>query len=166
MMRRACGLLLLCLLLASCAAKPLAPPQGAAAGWLRFVAWGLTDQLEVPLQGVVRLDKDAVSGWRAERMGLLLAQGPTVGVCQWSVDGVRREASDMPGAGRLLSAVERVVVLLARQRGIGFPGEDGPATVRPPDCEIVANDDIGPLELRCGAPPDIRITVRVTGDQR
>lgn len=154
--------LFLCLAFVACTASRSAPLQApsvsAADGRLSFVAWYTTKDLDVPLQGVLRYVSGAGSGLRAERMGLVLTQGRTVGVTQWTAQGVCRQEAPMPGAERMLMAVERAVSTLAQFRGIEIFGETA-------DCTVLAQDAVGPLELRCGS-RDEQVTVRVTGVQQ
>lgn len=153
-------------LLAGCAKTPpvtITPPVRESAGTVRFVAWYSLGQLEVPLQGVLRLTADETHGFRAERMGVVLTHGPTVGISLWDEQGSHRDPSDMPGADRLLQGVEQAVVELVLQRGIAIPGRTGMGK-NPPDCTVERWQDALPVELMCIFPSGEHVTVHLTGD--
>lgn len=172
----------------ACAARDLAPPVEKSSGRIRFSAWYSTNRVEIPLQGVVRLQRDIRSGTaadRLERLGLVMSQGTTVGVTVWDAEGgVQRKPGTVPGASGLLKATETCAVALLRLRGIVVPGKGTaelaglPDTTDLPDMAgtpptsagfpaepVGAPDAVGPLELRCRHEA-YRVTVRITEESR
>lgn len=150
----------------ACTPRSIAPPPERPQGVVQFAAWYAANSVEVPLQGVVRLQHVDVSGGhleKPERLGLVMSHGATVGVSVWGADGsVQRKTGDIPGMYGLLLATERCAMALLRLRGIAVP--DAPPTDATEEA-VGAQDALGPLERLCRK-DGAQVVVRITKEQR
>lgn len=170
---KACTMLLCCLLCAACSTRPLTPPVEKPQGLIRFSAWYAANGVEVPLQGVVRLQRDLQATKRVdrlERLGLVMSHGATVGVTVWDAEGnVQRKPGDFPGTYGLLITTEQCAVALLRLRGIAAPDKAFAAhSERESEVRMVpqgAQDAIGPLEMLCKRDGS-QVTVHITEELR
>lgn len=170
---RLCTMLLCCLLCAACSARPLNPPAEKPQGLIRFSAWYAANGVEVPLQGVIRLQRDlqaADHADRLERLGLVMSHGATVGVTVWDAEGnVQRKTGDFPGTYGLLTTTEQCTTALLRLRGIAAPGKaSSVSSEQESDIRMVprgGQDALGPLEMLCKRDGS-QVTVHITEEQR